>query len=76
MFIAVATELFSLLLLAYGMRMHEPDWQPIPHPALRWWNTGAHALASVAMQRARRLTVNRGAWLICGGLLAAVFVIG
>nr|WP_269112666.1 hypothetical protein [Burkholderia territorii] len=39
--------------------MHEPDWQPIPHPALRWWNTGAHALASVAMQRARRLTVNR-----------------
>ncbi|MGU7811755.1 cytochrome c oxidase subunit 3 [Burkholderia sp. AW49-1] len=75
-FMAVATALFSLLLLAYGMRMREPDWQPIPHPALLWWNTGALALASVAMQRARRLTVHRVAWLVCGGVLAAVFVIG
>ena len=75
-FMAVATALFSLLLLAYGMRMREPDWQPIPHPALLWWNTGALALASVAMQRARQLTVHRMAWLVCGGVLAAVFVIG
>ncbi|AOJ00115.1 MULTISPECIES: cytochrome c oxidase subunit 3 [Burkholderia] len=75
-FMAVATALFSLLLLAYGMRMREPDWQPIPHPALLWWNTGALALASVAMQRARQLTVHRTAWLVCGGVLAAVFVIG
>ncbi|RQZ68270.1 cytochrome c oxidase subunit 3 [Burkholderia sp. Bp9004] len=75
-FMAVATALFSLLLLAYGMRMREPDWQPIPHPALLWWNTGALALASVAMQRARQLNVHRMAWLVCGGVLAAVFVIG
>lgn len=75
-FMAVATALFSLLLLAYGMRMREPDWQPIPHPALLWWNTGALALASVAMQRARQLTVHRMAWLVCGGVLAAAFVIG
>ncbi|KWC44268.1 cytochrome c oxidase subunit 3 [Burkholderia ubonensis] len=75
-FMAVATTLFSLLLLAYGMRMREPDWQPIPHPALLWWNTGALALASLAMQRARQLTLRRAAWLACGGVLAAVFVIG
>ncbi|KWB74447.1 cytochrome c oxidase subunit 3 [Burkholderia ubonensis] len=75
-FMAVATTLFSLLLLAYGMRMREPDWQPIPHPALLWWNTGALALASLAMQRARQLTLHRAAWLACGGVLAAVFVIG
>ena len=75
-FMAVATTLFSLLLLAYAMRMREPDWQPIPHPALLWWNTGALALASVAMQRARQLTLHRTAWLVCGGVLAAVFVAG
>ncbi|AOI61747.1 cytochrome c oxidase subunit 3 [Burkholderia diffusa] len=75
-FMAVATALFSLLLLAYGMRMREPDWLPVPHPALLWWNTGALALASVAMQRARQLTVHRMALLVCGGVLAAVFVIG
>ena len=75
-FMAVATTLFSLLLLAYGMRMREPDWQPIPHPALLWWNTGALVLASVAMQRARQLTLHRVAWLAAGGVLAAAFVIG
>ncbi|WP_321859356.1 cytochrome c oxidase subunit 3 [Burkholderia cenocepacia] len=75
-FMAVATALFSLLLLAYGMRMREPDWQPIPHPALLWWNTGALVLASVAMQRARQMTLHRAAWLAAGGVLAAVFVIG
>ncbi|RQZ09512.1 cytochrome oxidase subunit III [Burkholderia sp. Bp9031] len=75
-FMAVATTLFSLLLLAYAMRMRESDWQPIPHPALLWWNTGALALASVAMQRARQLTAHRMAWLVGGGVLAAVFVIG
>ena len=75
-FMAVATTLFSLLLLAYAMRMREPDWQPIPHPALLWWNTGALVLASVAMQRARQTAVHRMAWLVGGGVLAAVFVIG
>ncbi|AOR71287.1 cytochrome oxidase subunit III [Burkholderia stabilis] len=75
-FMAVVTTLFSLLLLAYVMRMREPDWQPIPHPALLWWNTGALALASLAMQRARQMTVHRAAWLVGGGVLAAVFVIG
>ncbi|WP_231410033.1 cytochrome c oxidase subunit 3 [Ralstonia solanacearum] len=75
-FMAVATTLFSLLLLAYAMRMREPDWQPIPHPALLWWNTAALVLASAAMQRARRFTARHAAWLIAGGALAAVFVIG
>jgi cytochrome c oxidase subunit 3 len=75
-FMAVATTLFSLLLFAYAMRMREPDWQPIPHPALLWWNTGALVLASIAMQRARQITLHRAAWLVSGGVLAAVFVIG
>lgn len=75
-FMAVASTLFSLLLFAYVMRMREPDWQPIPHPALLWWNTGALVLASLAMQRARQLTLHRAAWLVSGGVLAAVFVIG
>ncbi|OXJ07509.1 cytochrome c oxidase subunit 3 [Burkholderia sp. HI2500] len=75
-FMAVATTLFSLLLFAYAMRMREPDWQPIPHPALLWWNTGALALASIAMQRARRIGPYRTMWLVAGGVLAAVFVIG
>ncbi|WP_193102588.1 cytochrome c oxidase subunit 3 [Burkholderia sp. Z1] len=75
-FMAVATTLFSLLLLAFGMRMREPDWQPIPHPALLWWNTAALALAGIAMQRARRMSPHRAAWLVAGGVLAALFVIG
>jgi len=75
-FMAVASTLFSLLLLAYAMRMRESDWQPIPHPVLLWWNTGALALASIAMQRARQLSLHRTAWLVGGGVLAAVFVIG
>lgn len=75
-FMAVATTLFSLLLLAYVMRMRESDWQPIPHPALLWWNTGALVLAGIAMQRARQITAHRAAWLVSGGVLAAVFVIG
>ncbi|BCG04079.1 cytochrome-c oxidase (plasmid) [Paraburkholderia sp. PGU19] len=75
-FMAVATTLFSLLLFAYAMRMREPDWRPIPHPALLWWNTGALVLASIAMQRARQLTLHRAAWLVSSGVLAAVFVIG
>jgi cytochrome c oxidase subunit 3 len=58
------------------MRMREPDWQPIPHPALLWWNTGALVLASIAMQRARQITLHRAAWLVSSGVLAAVFVIG
>ncbi|KFG97992.1 cytochrome oxidase subunit III [Burkholderia paludis] len=75
-FMAVATTLFALLLLAYGMRMREPDWQPVPHPALLWWNTVVLALAGAAMQRARRTGPYRAAWLVAGGVLAALFVIG
>jgi len=75
-FMAVATTLFSLLILAYAMRMREPDWMPVPHPMLLWWNTGALVLASVAMEMARRAHARRTAWLIAGGALAALFVIG
>ena len=75
-FMAVVTALFSLLILAYAMRMREPDWMPVPHPALLWWNTGALALASVAMERARRNDARRTLWLLAGGALAALFVFG
>ncbi|MGM3277644.1 cytochrome c oxidase subunit 3 [Ralstonia sp. 24A2] len=75
-FMGVVTALFSLLILAYAMRMREPDWMPVPHPVLLWWNTGALALASVAMQRARRTDTRRTIWLLAGGVLAALFVFG
>ena len=75
-FMAVVTALFSLLLLAYAMRMREPDWMPVPHPVLLWWNTGALALASVAMEIARRTHARRTIWLLVGGALAALFVFG
>src|SRR5258708_12952502 len=74
-FMAVATTLFSLLLLAYAMRMREPDWQPIPHPALLWWNTGALVLATIAMQRARQMTLHRAACLFSSGVLPPLFLI-
>ena len=75
-FMAVVTTLFSLLILAYAMRMREPDWMPVPHPALLWWNTGVLALASVAMEGARRTDARRTTWLLAGGALAALFVFG
>lgn len=73
-FMAVVTALFSLLILAYAMRMREPDWIPVPHPVLMWWNTGVLALASAAMELARR--ARRTSWLLAGGVLAALFVFG
>ena len=75
-FMAVVTALFALLILAYAMRMRESDWMPVPHPVLLWWNTGALALASVAMERARRVDARRTLWLLTGGALAALFVFG
>ncbi|WP_296228527.1 cytochrome c oxidase subunit 3 [Ralstonia sp. UBA689] len=75
-FMAVATALFSLLILAYAMRMRETDWMPVPHPTLLWWNTGVLMLASVAMETARRADARRTPWLLAGGALAALFVIG
>ncbi|MEE2977425.1 MAG: cytochrome c oxidase subunit 3 [Pseudomonadota bacterium] len=75
-FMAVVTALFLLLILAYAMRMREPDWMPVPHPALLWWNTGVLALASVAMELARRTDTRRTIWLLAGGGLAALFVLG
>ncbi|AJW46756.1 MULTISPECIES: cytochrome c oxidase subunit 3 [Ralstonia] len=75
-FMAVATALFSLLILAYAMRMREPDWMPVPHPMLLWWNTGALVLASLAMAQARRTGARQAAWLLAGGALASLFVFG
>ncbi|WP_426399291.1 cytochrome c oxidase subunit 3 [Ralstonia sp. R-29] len=79
-FMAVVTALFSLLILAYAMRMREADWMPVPHPMLLWWNTGVLALASAAMEVARRARMHhatrRTIWLLAGGALAALFVFG
>lgn len=75
-FMGVVTALFSLLILAYSMRMREADWTPVPHPVLLWWNTGALALASVAMEIARHTNARRALWLLAGGALAALFVFG
>ncbi|CAJ0786382.1 hypothetical protein LMG7141_01780 [Ralstonia condita] len=75
-FMAVVTALFSLLILAYAMRMREADWLPVPRPVLLWWNTGVLALACAAMEIARRARTGRTPWLLSGGGLATWFVIG
>ena len=75
-FMAVATALFSLLILAYAMRMREPDWMPVPHPMLLWWNTGALVLASLAMAQARRTGARQAAWLLAGYGVAGLLAMG
>lgn len=89
-FLGVVTVIFSLLALAYLMRMgvHGPvveegghDWRPVAEPSLLWLNTGVLILTSLAWQTARSAT-RRGemaplrAWLIVVGALTLFFLIG
>ena len=80
-FLAVATVLFSLLIMAYGSRMEFEDWRPAPQLSLLWLNTAMLVLSSVAMQWAR-IAARRGEidgvaiGLIAGGVFAAAFLGG
>lgn len=53
LFLAVATVLFSLTIIAYSDRMSLSDWRPLHEPWLLWLNTIWLILASVAFQRAQ-----------------------
>ena len=72
MFMAVATTLFSLLLFAYAMRMRALAADPASGPAggtrARWRWPASRCNAPGGWRTAM--------WLVAGGVLAAVFVIG
>ena len=81
-FMAVVTSLFSLLLSAYSMRMHQSvGWCHLTIPRILWLNTGVLLAASVAMQLAsnavgsgKRVIVK---WALCaGGVLTIAFLAG
>ena len=81
-FMAVVTSLFSLLLSAYSMRMHQSvGWCHLTIPRIVWLNTAVLLAASVAMQLASN-AVGRGnrafgQWsLIAGGALTIAFLAG
>jgi cytochrome c oxidase subunit III len=81
-FMAVVTSLFSLLLSAYSMRMHQSvGWCHLTIPRILWLNTVVLLTASVLMQLASN-AVGRGKrafaqWsLIAGGALTIAFLAG
>ncbi|HEV7717794.1 MAG TPA: cytochrome c oxidase subunit 3 [Arsenicitalea sp.] len=56
LFLAVVGSLFALLIAAYFIREDGGDWQPLPVPAVLWFNTGLLVLASAALEWALRAT--------------------
>lgn len=80
-FLAVATALFSLIVVAYVVRMGLGDWRPIPVVPLLWLNTILLVLSSVSMQwaqigsrRGQTRSVKIG--LLGGGVFAWAFLAG
>jgi cytochrome c oxidase subunit III len=80
-FLAVATVIFSLLVVAYTERMEMGDWHPLGLPWLLWPNTAVLILSSIALHWAVA-SARRGdggglrLGLLAGGALAAVFLAG
>jgi cytochrome c oxidase subunit 3 len=80
-FLAVATVLFSLLIVSYAERMGLADWRPLREPWLLWPNTGVLILSSIALHWAV-VAARRGdsdglrQGLLAGGALAAIFIVG
>jgi len=80
-FLLMVTILFSLITSVYFMRMSFPDWEALADPRLLWFNTALLALASLALEWARRASgrqedksVSRG--LLVGGLFGVAFLAG
>lgn len=87
MLIAVGCVLFSLLIVAYLMRIRfgMGDWVPIPIPNALWWNTAALIMSSVFLQGAvyaarRESQVSffsaSSALSLTGGAFALLFIVG
>lgn len=81
LFLAVATMLFAMLLSAYLVRMGLTAEKTLPKPALLWLNTLWLALASLALEWARRAVfLGAGARLrylwLAGGVLSGLFLVG
>ena len=80
-FLAVATVVFSLLIVMYAGRMEFSDWRPLQEPWLLWPNTAVLILSSIALHWAV-VSARRGdgdalrLGLLAGGALAAVFLVG
>jgi cytochrome c oxidase subunit 3 len=81
MFLAVASVLFMLLIMAYAGRMAFEDWRPAPESRLLWLNTFVLILSSLAMQWAqfsarRGLLADVKIGLLAGGITALAFLVG
>ena len=81
LFLAVATVLFSLTIIAYSDRMVLSDWRALHEPWLLWLNTIWLILASVALQRAQVSAVRdriEGVQLgfFVGGIFTLAFLAG
>ena len=79
--LAVATVVFSLLVVTYAGRMGLGDWQPLHEPWLLWPNTVVLILSSIALHWAvvnarRGNTDGLRLGLLAGGVLAVIFLIG
>ncbi len=80
-FLAVATVVFSLLVIVYADRMAFEDWRPLPEPWLLWPNTAMLVLSSIALQWAR-VSARRGqidgvmVGLLVGGVFTFIFLAG
>ncbi|MGM0632146.1 MAG: cytochrome c oxidase subunit 3 [Pseudomonadota bacterium] len=82
-FMAVATVLFSLLVVSSLMRMSMGnDWVSLDLPSLLWLNTGTLVVSSIAFQMAtsyarRGYSLSGLRWrFVTGGLLAIAFIVG
>lgn len=82
-FMAVATVVFSLLIVSSLMRMGMGnDWVSLDLPSLLWLNTGALVLSSIAFQMSssyarRGYSLSGLRWrFVTGGVLAIVFIAG
>jgi len=80
-FLAVATMLFSLMIVSYSERMLFGDWKITPEPWLLWVNTLILVLSSVAFHRAFA-SARRGEMegvkvnFFAAGVLSAAFLAG
>lgn len=78
-FIGVASTLFALFLVAYGMRMDSGDWSPLAMPWQLWLSSALLLAASIALQGSSH-AARAGDWdrarplLWAGGAFALAFL--